>query len=444
MRRYWHFILLFNAILGTLHVLLLFGHLIYLTIYVCFNKLVLPTTTVAPPPGFKPLTGLFSQPPPPVVDLLDSTNAAKLSGAETKVTSSVEVSICSPNSHWNLKNQNVGILATQPKNCENPTAMPSQTKITNTPNNIPLDQVLKEVPKSRVNLKSTEKSKPDAELDNDITLTKAMAIDIVDLPQDEPLNLVKQCVVESKDTNVNLNAKIETLISKAKENSDKFKQSKNKSRLKKKPNSNKYINKKSNETYNSHVNSKAKTKKQSNLGESESSSESDSEVENMEVTDGPIILAPSPSEKFLKPQEAKNLYQPPLRNWGPIIDNDYQNHQGNQNNNQGYNNNNICPPTYINNPSQSHGHSQEGNKNNQKPNCIKENTFRCTVENANGEEVYEEKSVLHDDFEVYHSTAYKKKIKRIEKLKNERENKGLIPAKRQIGTRFALTNIGKL
>ena len=31
-------------------------------------------------------------------------------------------------------------------------------------------------------------------------------------------------------------------------------------------------------------------------------------------------------------------------------------------------------------------------------------------------------------------------MKRIEKLKNQRENKGLIPAKSQSGTRFALTN----
>ena len=31
-------------------------------------------------------------------------------------------------------------------------------------------------------------------------------------------------------------------------------------------------------------------------------------------------------------------------------------------------------------------------------------------------------------------------MKRIEKLKNQRENKGLISAKREIGTRFALTN----
>ena len=405
------------------------------------NKLALPNTTVAPPPGFKPLTSLFPQPPAPVVDLLDSNNAAKLSGGETKVTSSVEDPMCSPNSFWNLKNQNVGNLATQSKNCENPTDLPSQTNITNTPNNIPLDQVLKEVPKSRVNLKSTKKSKPDTDLAIDSTLLKVLATDNVDKPQDKPLNLVKQCVAESNDTNENLNSKLETLISKAKENSDKYKQSKNKSKLRKKSESNKNGKRKSDETYNSHVNNKVETKNQVNLVESEPSSESESEVENMEVTDGPIVLAPSPSEKYLKPQEAKNLYQPPSRNWGPIIDNDYQNYQGNQNSNQGFNNNNICPPTYINHPSQHRDFSQEGNNINQKPNCIKENTYRCTVENANGEEVYEEKSVLHDDFEVYHSTAYKKKMKRIEKLKNERENKGLIPAKRQIGTRFALTNV---
>ena len=55
--------------------------------------------------------------------------------------------------------------------------------------------------------------------------------------------------------------------------------------------------------------------------------------------------------------------------------------------------------------------------------------------------IIEEKSIVHDGFEVFHSTAYKKKMKRIEKLKNKRENKGLVPAKRLVGTRFALTNV---
>ena len=55
--------------------------------------------------------------------------------------------------------------------------------------------------------------------------------------------------------------------------------------------------------------------------------------------------------------------------------------------------------------------------------------------------VIEEKSVLHDDFEVYHSSAYKKKLKRIEKLKNRSNRKDLMSAKRPVGTRFFLTNV---
>ena len=48
----------------------------------------------------------------------------------------------------------------------------------------------------------------------------------------------------------------------------------------------------------------------------------------------------------------------------------------------------------------------------------------------------EENSVTEDGFQIYHSTAYKKKMKRLEKLENEGELESM---KRKIVTRFLLT-----
>ena len=45
--------------------------------------------------------------------------------------------------------------------------------------------------------------------------------------------------------------------------------------------------------------------------------------------------------------------------------------------------------------------------------------FTCSIED---EEVIEEQSVCEDGFQVYHSSAYKKKMKRLEKLGNEQKS----------------------
>ena len=54
-------------------------------------------------------------------------------------------------------------------------------------------------------------------------------------------------------------------------------------------------------------------------------------------------------------------------------------------------------------------------------------------------EILEDKSVFHDGFQVYRSSAYKRKIKWLEKLKENTNNQGLKPAKGKFKNRFVLT-----
>ena len=388
-------------------------------------------STVAPPPGFGPIPSISYPPPPPGFAPLDANILTKPGVEETTKTTS-DTSICSPNSYWNLLNLNLNScgLATQQSKAE--------PKVVVTPEHIPLDKVIQGVPKSRVNLKASDKTKA-AEKVNAETI-------------DEPLNLVMKVVQksitcetvegnENKETvtNEQINSKIDSLIKDVREKSNKKKKSKKLNKQKRKQKQNKEKPKNTDETFDSHTNNDNTDNKKANLGESDPS-ESETESEDLEFSDGPLILAPSPSDNFAKSQLAKNQkLPPPQRSWGPDTTTNNQIHQSSSNNNLGINANNISPPNFVYPPKSPRAYNENINSSN-KPDCIKESSYRLTLENKNGEEVYEEKSVLHDGMEVFHSTAYKKKMKRIEKLKNQRENKGLIPAKSQSGTRFALTN----
>ena len=69
----------------------------------------------------------------------------------------------------------------------------------------------------------------------------------------------------------------------------------------------------------------------------------------------------------------------------------------------------MHPTIHHNNyPTSRYNNNSNYNNSNNKPNCIKENSFITSIENEQGEVVIEEKSVLHDGFEVYHSSAHKK------------------------------------
>ena len=53
----------------------------------------------------------------------------------------------------------------------------------------------------------------------------------------------------------------------------------------------------------------------------------------------------------------------------------------------------------------------------------------------------EQGATYEDDMEVYRSTAYKKKIKRLQKLQERKHKRALDSAKKQISTRFVLTKV---
>ena len=70
--------------------------------------------------------------------------------------------------------------------------------------------------------------------------------------------------------------------------------------------------------------------------------------------------------------------------------------------------------------------------------CVEKKSYHISSIGEDGEEMFEEKSIIEDGFQIYHSSAYKKKMKRLEKL--ERQNvEELESMKRKISTRFLLT-----
>ena len=242
------------------------------------------------------------------------------------------------------------------------------------------------------------------------------------------------------------NLKINDLISKSKEKVM-VKQTNN--NTKDLDSSNKKIQSKtnvSNSTYNSHSNQSKFLNKKKCLNNDDTSSESDYESETS-FNDGPLILAPNPNEKYLKNRKSSPPAKQPVipqRIWemDPL-----QNLVTNINQNQATGNN-TTPPTFVNlnnSPPRYNNRNENSynnkNNNNNKPNCIRENSYIVSTENEHGEVRIEDKSILHDGFEVYHSTAYKKRLKRMEKLNSRMEKKDLISAKRPVGTRFILTNV---
>lgn len=115
-------------------------------------------------------------------------------------------------------------------------------------------------------------------------------------------------------------------------------------------------------------------------------------------------------------------------------------------NNQNYPNCNIAnnfpslpQSTYYSVPGNSRNQMRPANP--EKPSTIREVSCQLISSGKDGEEVSEEKSVFHDDFQVYHSSAYKRKMKRLEKLRNNENNRGIQPAKPKVKTRFILTKL---
>ena len=70
---------------------------------------------------------------------------------------------------------------------------------------------------------------------------------------------------------------------------------------------------------------------------------------------------------------------------------------------------------------------------------IREVSYQVSATGQGEEEILNEKAVYHDGFEVYRSTAHKKKMKKLEKLNNKSNLRDLRSAKEPIKYRFVLT-----
>ena len=168
------------------------------------------------------------------------------------------------------------------------------------------------------------------------------------------------------------------------------------------------------------------------------------EGKNKVKCDGPLLLSANPFKNFVETDDnvAQKKGDPlpaPRRIW----------EEEKIPNNQNYHISNSFPnhskPVF---PSQPAVHSvpfssraQPKPSNSDKPNTIREVSCQLISTGDTGEEVIEEKSIYHDDFQVYHSSAYKRKMKRLEKLRNDENNKGLKSAKSKVKTRFILTKL---
>ena len=161
-------------------------------------------------------------------------------------------------------------------------------------------------------------------------------------------------------------------------------------------------------------------------------------VNKKEKNDGPLLLSANPYHEVVKKDNNRNKLPelPPQRIWD---DDRAQNSQRNSN----YHVTNSFPafPQPTNHGVQFSSKIPTKQQNSEKPNTIREVSHQIISSGDCGEEVLEEKAVYHDDFQVYHSSAYKRKMKKIEELKNNVNNRGLKPAKTKVKTRFVLTKL---
>ena len=153
--------------------------------------------------------------------------------------------------------------------------------------------------------------------------------------------------------------------------------------------------------------------------------------------DGPLQIAPDPTEKFFESNKETKPHVNPTRQWGSEAGPSYQN-----------------PNTVINNwPAQQHGNSNSL-RNNRKPKNYENEDIRS--QNSDGA-VTDHASSINEDSVVTvdqssdnennsdnengfeFSSAYKKKLNRLEKLKQNNHEK-LTSMKRNIASRFLLTS----
>ena len=184
-------------------------------------------------------------------------------------------------------------------------------------------------------------------------------------------------------------------------------------------------------TFDSHRN---KNRKQKSEKKNYMHSDIDSDESARDWEDGPLQLAPNPNNKYY----INNQYisaPPPTRQW-PVEN--YGNTNCNYKSQGDASRTQFIqphPPSNTNRPNL-HDRAQSN-----RPERIEKRSYHVSATDPDGEVVLEQEATYEDDFEVYRSTAYKKKVKRLEKLKERTNQKELGSAKNSISTRFVLTRV---
>lgn len=168
---------------------------------------------------------------------------------------------------------------------------------------------------------------------------------------------------------------------------------------------------------------------------------------NEQENDGPLQMAPDPSFENRKENEPsvrpKEPSVRPKRLWEPESDPNGQNRSSVVNNwpiqHQGRNSEydrsayreNRCYSPFRNSEK-----SQVSTPLN--PKCAERTSYHISSVGEDGEETLEESSICEDGFQIFHFSAYKKKMKRLEKLK-QKNTEELESMKKTVVSRFLLT-----
>ena len=189
-------------------------------------------------------------------------------------------------------------------------------------------------------------------------------------------------------------------------------------------------------TFNSHKNAtKTQEKKKKFTLKDYSDIESESEWDN----EGPLKLAPNPNKRYLKGERKDQKAPPcPQRVWR----NDQHRpayREYNQNNQPNHREVTTRSSGWYSDKADSKPNSRSSSP--QRPSKVDKISYHITEVGSDGEDIIEENQIYKDDFQVYRSVAYKKKIKRLEKLKKKSSGKGLTSMKEKIATRFVLTKV---
>ena len=137
-------------------------------------------------------------------------------------------------------------------------------------------------------------------------------------------------------------------------------------------------------------------------------------IEDKKEYDGPLRMAPDPYNNMSDCKREQDPPMRPQRYWEPeqitgsqnknSSNNNWSNHY--QGNNSGYNR--YALP-YDRAPSPFRRYDEEKAKLPQNQKCVEKCSYHISSIGEEGEEVIEESSIYEDGFQIYHSSAYKKK-----------------------------------